>query len=488
MEPRRLRQVLGNDRRLHRRRLERQPDRCLRRRPGFEHESTNSANTELVTFGGKTGVVAYAQSNAPAGTTYENSASGTGGSAGSRATSAVFDEPRAATGNTGSRTITDSTNNPWVGQLVALKLDNTPPNTPTLSITEASTDSYQSGTNFFYRPAGTASTFTVTAGGTGDSQSGMQKVNFPGLGNGITPTTGTDDLTSPYSQVYNWANGASYSNASNTVTAYDNANGTATATFSVVPDSAAPSTTDDTGSIGSAWKNTNQTVTLTPGDGTGSGVAATYYTTDGSTPTTSSSQGTSIVLSANGTYSIKYFSVDNVNNSEPVQTAGTQIRIDKTAPTSATLNALPSYIKNGQALTGTGVDGGPSGIASIAYYECAGGACAPNVLIGSSSTGPSYSVTWSSQPADGTFQVLARVSDGAGNTLDSPKQTVTIDNTSPSAPAITASPANPTTSTSASFSFTGEASATFQCQLDSGGYSACTSPKSYSGLADGSHT
>jgi hypothetical protein len=72
-------------------------------------------------------------------------------------------------------------------------------------------------------------------------------------------------------------------------------------------------------------------VTLSPTDA-GSGAAATYYTTNGSTPTTSSSQGTSIVLSTDGTYTIKYFSVDNVGNQEGVKTASTTICIDKTAP------------------------------------------------------------------------------------------------------------------------------------------------------------
>jgi hypothetical protein len=102
-------------------------------------------------------------------------------------------------------------------------------------------------------------------------------------------------------------------------------------TLTLTNDAAVPSTTDNTASIGSTCKNTNQTVTLSPTDA-GSGVAATYYTTNGSTPTTSSSQGTSIVLSTDGTYTIKYFSVDNVGNQESVKTGAATICIDKTAP------------------------------------------------------------------------------------------------------------------------------------------------------------
>jgi hypothetical protein len=43
-------------------------------------------------------------------------------------------------------------------------------------------------------------------------------------------------------------------------------------------------------------------------------------------------------------------------------------------------------------------------------------------------------------------------------------------------------------STSASLAFTGEASATFECRIDSGSWSSCVSPKSYASLSLGSHT
>src|SRR5204863_4468807 len=63
----------------------------------------------------------------------------------------------------------------------------------------------------------------------------------------------------------------------------------------------------------------------------------------------------------------------------------------------------------------------------------------------------------------------------------------TIDTAAPTA-SITTSPTNPSNSSAPSFSFSSEAGATFQCALDGGAFGGCTSPKSYTGVADGSHT
>src|SRR6266436_6675050 len=61
--------------------------------------------------------------------------------------------------------------------------------------------------------------------------------------------------------------------------------------------------------------------------------------------------------------------------------------------------------------------------------------------------------------------------------------------TTPPDTSITAAPPARSTSSSASFSFTAtEAGSTFACQLDASAFAVCVSPKSYSGLADGSHS
>lgn len=58
----------------------------------------------------------------------------------------------------------------------------------------------------------------------------------------------------------------------------------------------------------------------------------------------------------------------------------------------------------------------------------------------------------------------------------------------PAVPTITGVPTGPTTSTSASIAFTGDAGSTFTCSVDGGAYAACASPVSLSGLSVGAHS
>jgi hypothetical protein len=61
--------------------------------------------------------------------------------------------------------------------------------------------------------------------------------------------------------------------------------------------------------------------------------------------------------------------------------------------------------------------------------------------------------------------------------------------TTPPTPTLTQTPSNPSDSSSATFGFTdSDTSANFVCTLDSTPAGACTSPTTYSNLADGSHT
>ena len=68
-----------------------------------------------------------------------------------------------------------------------------------------------------------------------------------------------------------------------------------------------------------------------------------------------------------------------------------------------------------------------------------------------------------------------------------------VDNTPPDT-TIDSNPSNPTNSSSSSFTFSGTddvtipGNLTFECGLDGGGFSSCTSPQNYTSLSDGSHT
>ncbi|MEW6029461.1 MAG: InlB B-repeat-containing protein [Chloroflexota bacterium] len=82
-----------------------------------------------------------------------------------------------------------------------------------------------------------------------------------------------------------------------------------------------------------------------------------------------------------------------------------------------------------------------------------------------------------------TWWVRGRNVDGLGPWSDPMVFSIAPDTT------ITSNPPDPSFSNSATFAFeSDDPSATFECQLDGGGFSACTSPMDYTGLSDSSHT
>ncbi len=95
---------------------------------------------------------------------------------------------------------------------------------------------------------------------------------------------------------------------------------------------------------------------------------------------------------------------------------------------------------------------------------------------------------------DGSHTFEVRAKDAAHNVDPSPaSRTWTIDGTAPDT-SIDNGPSGLVNTASASFAFSGTdnytptGSLTFECQLDAGLYTACTSPQVYSGLGDSSHT
>jgi hypothetical protein len=93
-------------------------------------------------------------------------------------------------------------------------------------------------------------------------------------------------------------------------------------------------------------------------------------------------------------------------------------------------------VRNGVMLTDTATDAG-SGVASVSYNYCSGysGSCTSSnwTPIGASTTGPNYSLTWTSTPSpDGPYQVVAVGTDNVDNASNpSTSIPVTVDNSGP---------------------------------------------------------
>jgi len=86
----------------------------------------------------------------------------------------------------------------------------------------------------------------------------------------------------------------------------------------------------------------------------------------------------------------------------------------------------------------------------------------------------------------GTTPVSCSATDASGNVATGGFSVVVQDTTAPTV-SITSGPSGAVPSAAATFSFTTN-EGTLTCDLDAGGFSACSSPKAYASLADGSHT
>ncbi len=105
------------------------------------------------------------------------------------------------------------------------------------------------------------------------------------------------------------------------------------------------------------------------------------------------------------------------------------------------------------------------------------------------------SIRWSyalALPADGSYTIHVRATDGAGNTTSPAAQTIShfaIDTTPPPVPTISTHPPATTTAKSAVFGFgDSEHGVTLLCRRDGGRFERCTSPPSYGSLSLGAHT
>jgi alpha-tubulin suppressor-like RCC1 family protein len=158
--------------------------------------------------------------------------------------------------------------------------------------------------------------------------------------------------------------------------------------------------------------------------------------------------------------------------------------IDATAPDRPTLTpSVSGFAPSGGVLTGK-IDGDSLSI-TVAAETGASLTCSYD---GGSFSACSSPLSISGLATGATKTVSVKATDAVGNVSDAASLSVTR-RVPVAKPTLSGAPSGTVATDSASVVFTSTTSgATFTCSVDGGSYSACSSPKSLSGLSDGSHS
>ncbi len=182
-----------------------------------------------------------------------------------------------------------------------------------------------------------------------------------------------------------------------------------------------------------------------------------------------------------GDYTFRVRATDAATNPDP-SPATEDFTVDTAAPDTQILTHPADPTSSTDAhFTFSGSDPGGSGVAS---FECK----LDSGAFAACTTPRDYSSL-----SEGSHTFSVRAIDQAGNPDASPDSfTWTVDTSAPET-TIDTHPADPTSSTDAHFTFSGSdpggsGVASFECKLDSGAFAACTTPRDYSSLSEGSHT
>ena len=247
-------------------------------------------------------------------------------------------------------------------QTITINTDTTPPTTSiTCNSSACSSSAY-------------SATVQVALSATDSGGSGLKTTYYTTDGSDPTSSASRTAYSSPFT--LNTTTTVKYSSVDNA----NNVENVKSQTITINTDTTPPTTsiTCNSSACSSSAYSAAVQVALSATDSGGSGLKTTYYTTDGSDPTSSASRTAySSPFTVNTTTTVKYSSVDNANNVENVNTQ--QINVDTTAPTTtATCNGtLCSGTYASNALTVQVLlradDGAGSGVAAT-YYSTDGGA------------------------------------------------------------------------------------------------------------------